>query len=741
LTINTSSAANTIIGAISGATSLVNSGSGTLTLSGNNTYTGSTTVLAGTLNVSGTLSDSTALTVESDATYIVAANDTIASIAGAGNITLTANLTAGATPDTIFSGVISGAGNLTKQGTGTLTLSGPNTYTGTTTLRSGTLSISADNQLGAIPGTATVGSIIFNGGTLNTSTTFMLNANRGIAMTGNGTIDVDGSTTLTYNGVIAGSGDLTKSGAGTLVLGGANTYTGTTLISSGALTVSGNLADVANITVASGAIYNLLNTDTIATISGSGIVNLGANLTVGFGDQDFSFGGSFTGTGSLIKTGLATMTLSGSSSYTGNTVLNASQLILANADALGLSTLVSAAGVLQLADGIVLSSLHVTGPIKITNHIQTIGDQLYEGDVVIAPNAGVVTDMRNYAGTIYTASGVKLSSTNGGITFNGKIDAQNAKSESLSIDAGTGTVTVGNSVGSITPLQNLYIVGENIKLLADVLTGQEQTYVGTTTIGSNGSAGFLYEQFVKKTRPESTFSIQNPIFTRTFISTDPTVRFVGTVNPDSTGYSLLVAAIYDGFVNGDPTKEPRIIFDGLVGNLIPFYSTNFQALQAGDVFMLGGKISTMGVKTISAQNYTAEALEVLLDPSNSVATFRSSQPGTINFDLSKIGGQMNMGSAMGVIRVIIDGLTNFTGAGVGLAAVSLPVQEAAAAAAAAAAAGGGNLMTTAQFNKQFVLRRDALQTSSVTVLMDENVSNQDAENKLVRCRKGDTECE
>ncbi|MBU3612044.1 autotransporter-associated beta strand repeat-containing protein, partial [Polynucleobacter sp. MG-27-Goln-C1] len=646
------------------------------------------------------------------------------------------------TTSATVSAILAGSVNLTQAGSGTTTLSGASTYSGTTTISGGTLSISADNQLGAVPGSATPGSIVFNGGTLNTTATFALNANRGIAMTGNGNINVDGATTLTYNGIIAGTGDLTKSGAGTLVLGGNNTYTGTTTVSAGAINSTGTMVDSANIIVNSGATYIIGNADVISTVTGNGSVVLGANLTVGSGNNAFAFDGTFAGGGSLIKTGTAAMTLAGSSTYTGSTILNASQLILNNANSLGSSTVVSSGGNLQLADGIILSSLHVTGPVTITNHIKTSGAQIYDGAVTIAPATGVTVDMENYAGASYTAAGIKLSSLNSAITFNSTIDAIAAKSASLKIDAGTGTATIGNSIGSITPLQNLYVVGGSIKLLADVLTNQEQTYVGAINIGSNGAAGFLYSEFIRKTRPVTTFAVQSPIYTRTFISTDPMVRFVGTVNPDAAGtYSLVVAAIYGGFVNGDASKEPRIIFDGLVGNINPFYSTNFQTLQAGDLFMLAGKISTMGVKTIATQSYSTDAMTVSLDSNNPIATFRSSQPGTINFDLSMVGGQMNLGSATGVTRVVIDGLTNFTGTGVGLTAVGFPIQEAAAAAAAAAAAGGGNLTATAQFGKQFGMSRDISDESSVNVIMDENVRDEDRKQSANACGKDEDQPE
>jgi hypothetical protein len=198
---------------------------------------------------------------------------------------------------------------------------------------------------------------------------------------------------------------------------------------------------------------------------------------------------------------------------------------------------------------------------------------------------------------------------------------------------------------------------------------------------------------------------------------DPMVRFIGNVNPETPGiYTLAVAAIYDGFVNGVAANEPRIIFNGLVGNVNAFFSTNFQTLQAGNLFMLAGKVSTMGVVTVASQNYSTDALSVTLDPSNPVATFKSFG-GTINYDVSQVGGQFNLSSEAGVIQVIIDGFTNFTGPGVGLASVRFPVQEAADARAAAAAAGGGNLDVVARFDKQISMQRDAGSSSSVSVSM------------------------
>ena len=81
-----------------------------------------------------------------------------------------------------------------------------------------------------------------NGGTLNSSSTFTLSSNRGISLGGsNGTVDVDGSTTLTYPGIIKGSGSLTKSGLGRLVLSSSSSdYSGGTTVAAGTLSLEGS---------------------------------------------------------------------------------------------------------------------------------------------------------------------------------------------------------------------------------------------------------------------------------------------------------------------------------------------------------------------------------------------------------------------------------------------------------------------------------------------------------------------
>jgi autotransporter-associated beta strand protein len=155
-----------------GTTGLTKTTSGTLTLTGTNTYTGSTTINEGTLIASGGLAiaDTGAVVLANvaGATFDVAASETIGSLAGGGttggNVSLGANtLTTGDATNTNFAGVISGAGGaLTKQGLGILTLSGTNSYTGGTTVTSGSLQV-------GVSGTGTTGTgavTVQSGGTI-----------------------------------------------------------------------------------------------------------------------------------------------------------------------------------------------------------------------------------------------------------------------------------------------------------------------------------------------------------------------------------------------------------------------------------------------------------------------------------------------------------------------------------------------------------------------------------------------
>jgi autotransporter-associated beta strand protein len=188
------------------------------------------------------------VTINTGATYNLGASDAVASIAGAGTLALnTYTLTIGAdNTSTSLTGLITGTGNLIKQGNGTLTLGGANTgWSGTTTINGGIVSISADNNLGATPATITAASITLNGGALQATAGFALATNRGITLgSAGGGLAATGSNTFTIPGVIMGAYALTINGAGQtgmVILSGTNMY-GTTSLAVGTIVNGGILS-------------------------------------------------------------------------------------------------------------------------------------------------------------------------------------------------------------------------------------------------------------------------------------------------------------------------------------------------------------------------------------------------------------------------------------------------------------------------------------------------------------------
>lgn len=283
---------------------------------------------------------------------------------------------------TTISAVLAGVNRLVKAGDRGLFLTGVNTYSGGTTVNSFYLGINSDASLGAVPDAFVADNIILNGGTLSSFTGsynsgIVLNANRGLVLgASGGTLDGGSSgIDMTIQGVISGTGTLTRATGGTIVLTAPNTYSGATRINAGTLSVASvgdagsttsNLGTNATIRLGSGtSTGTLLYTGSgetsnrvldlggavgggTITQSGTGLLKFASNLTAtGAGSKALTLQGSTEGTGEiagaivnnsgtnttrLVKAGTGTWTLSGANTYTGTTTLNASggTLLFAN---------------------------------------------------------------------------------------------------------------------------------------------------------------------------------------------------------------------------------------------------------------------------------------------------------------------------------------------------------------------------------------------------------------------------
>jgi len=269
--------------AIAGTGALTKTGSNTLTLTGSNSYTGPTNINSGTLNIGSAdaLAGGGNITFGGGALQYSAGNQADYSGRIVGSSSAIAIDTNGQNVSFASSLASSNTGSLTKSGSGTLALSNSNGITGPVIINAGTLSVGNVNALGSgtttFAGNSTLQSAVASG-------TF---ANPMVINTGvTGTFD-SLSNTNTLSGAISGAGGLTKIGAGTLVLAGSNTYTGTTSILGGAVQVSGITNTLGN---GSGGSVTLNGGELTAAIPGNYFPSWA--ITVGAG------GGAILGTGS-----------------------------------------------------------------------------------------------------------------------------------------------------------------------------------------------------------------------------------------------------------------------------------------------------------------------------------------------------------------------------------------------------------------------------------------------------------
>ncbi|HEY1936170.1 MAG TPA: Hint domain-containing protein [Acetobacteraceae bacterium] len=460
-----------------------------LTLNGGHATTGggyeieAGTLIAGTAGAIG----SGNVTVDSGATLNVNSfAQTIGDLSGAGAITLgSATLTVGTSNSTTFSGVISGAGTLVKQGSGTLTLTGADSYSGATTITAGELLLGNGGSTGGIASTSTV--------------------------TGSGTLAFDLTGSISFTPGIGGSVEVVKLAAGTLTLGGSNTYTGGTAIDAGTLvaTTDGNLGNASGaLTIAGGTLVWNEGASTVSSLrnvslatggetiiaAGSGLVTMSGSVSGAGGltvSGPLTFGGNLSQTGNLLV-GSGSITLGGTDSFAGGTTLQAGSLNLGTGSSLpNGGALVVNGGMLSLAgNSETIGALSGTG-----GSITLGGGALTEGNSTSSSFAGAISGagalIKQGTGTLTLTAGNAIS---GGMTLlAGTLEL------GASASIGSGTIDFGSAAASLrvdaaTAPANVvsrFVAGDTIDLhgiaynAADVLN--YSTTTGELNIVKSGS--------------------------------------------------------------------------------------------------------------------------------------------------------------------------------------------------------------------------------------------------------------
>ncbi len=473
------------------------SGTGILTLSGNNTYTGVTAISGGTLKLGASerIANTSALLI--DGTFDLAGfNETAGSLEGTGLVTSSAAgsivlTTGGNNWNTIYSGIIRNGTafslGLTKAGTGSLTLSGINSYTGLTAINSGTLRVNSSSALGSTASGTTIisGAVLDMNGTNYTSAEPLIVNGTGISgggalinnavtgatfaglitigsacsiVGGNGTINLSNPGTITGSGFLltlggaqggvlagilgTGSGKLIKADAGTWTLSGTNTFTGGTTLNSGTL--------------------NINNAQALGTVAGTFTINGGAiNNTTGSGITTLNYLQAWNGDFSFVGTNSLNM-------GTGTVTLNASRQVTVNANTLTIGGIISASTYNLTKAG--------TGTLSFGSNAVTLnGLNINAGSLV--STTGILSLAGNFSNT-----GAFIHN-NGTVIFNGSasqaIPAVNFYNLTSS---NTGSRTLASS--GTTGIAGLFTTGSNNY----IVTG--------STVNFNGNANQAIPSFI-----------------------------------------------------------------------------------------------------------------------------------------------------------------------------------------------------------------------------------------------------
>ncbi len=594
----------------------------TETFTGVNTYTGATNISAGAgieLSGAGSIADSSGVADNGNLDISNAANggSSIATLSGSGTVHLGNKVLTLTAANSTFTGVISGIGGLTMSD-GTETLTGVNTYSGQTDIQAGNTlalsgagSIAVSNQV-TVDGTLDI-SAAGNGGSSITT----LDGGGSVALGGNRLTLTDASTE--FDGSIGGSGGLTVQ-AGTETLGGANSYTGNTVIDatdSLILTGDGSIADSAG--VADAGTLNIAGVNNggsaITTLSGGGIVTLGANtLTISNGDTTFS--GVASGTGGLTVAG-GTQTLSAAQAYTGATTTDAGgTLTLSGNGAIALSSMVNDNGTIDISaanGGESITTLEGDGAFALGANRLTLTDASTDfgggisgaGGLTVADGAQTLSGTNNFTGNIVVDSGTSLLlagsgsvSDANGITDHGTFDISGLT------NGGTGIVTINGEGDVLLGANTLTLTAARDTFAGDIsgaggvaVSGGGEVfdtandYTGATTVSNGASVSLSGNGSIA----ESSVVDDNGTF-------DISAAFNG-------GANIISLAGGGGVSLGANTLNLTDAADDFAGDIS----------GAGDLHVAAGEETLSGVNAYSGHSTVDSGATLALDGAGSIA--------------------------------------------------------------------------------------------------------------------------
>lgn len=421
------------------------------------------------------------------------------------------------------------SGSLTKIGTGSLTISSINTYSGATNLNAGTTVMSGSGTLGSGSALTLGGGGLNLGGTSQTVGSLLISASAASGDTiSNGSLTATSyaAANTTGNAIIAAdllanaAAGFTKTGAGTVTLTGANTYTGATTVNAGTFAMggSGTLNATSAMVLAGGRLDPGTSTQlvgavsiTAASASGDTILNGSLNGT-SYAASNTSgtavVSANLQGSAAFSKSGAGAVSLAGTNTYTGNTTVNGGTL-----NVTGSLTGNTTSSLLALGTTAASSVVNVSGNVTLFN---LTGAAVAGSNAVYNQTAGVVTTSQTTAfsqfmagnataygcfnltgGSFTTGTGNFSVQTSGTASAyvggTGILNLNASSNNTIAFNAGIGSLTVGPG-GTVTRSNGgaaIYLVtNQNSTGILNVAGGNIDLGTGLFRMGNGSGAAF-----------------------------------------------------------------------------------------------------------------------------------------------------------------------------------------------------------------------------------------------------------